>query len=477
MLTIIALVHRIEAELPNERVKLYDKCTEALLTTWESVRGLIPTDRERPYYKNRRRWVEKLAFWMHSLPQETEQQVEVKRGDLKAKMIEFLLDDATLNLSRDTAEVEADAFIEMAKSRTGVLIERGDGVYSFIHLTFQEYFAACDLEKRYSHDLDLLWKNIQPHLFDPRWLEVVLLLLGRLNERDEPPSVIMKKFLRERDKFDEVLKRHLFLAARCLADRVNVRESLQNEIIDGLVKLAHLRYPRYYTLRDTAIETLGTLNGNMRAGEALLALAQDAKIYAGERLIAAEALGQLGRSDDAVRILLALAQDARIYEGLRIAAAEALGRLGRRGDAVRILLALAQDAKIFAEKRIAAAQALGQLGRSGDAVRILLALAQDAKIHRGERIAAVQALGQLGAKNPRVALALYELTKSRIGSVRDTAFHALKEGVGNLKYAEISRQPSVASKQKTRKRKAKKARRQKAAGSHQNPRKPRTLKQ
>lgn len=115
MLTIIALVHRIEAELPNERVKLYDKCTESLLSTWEGVKGLAH-DRERTYFKHRRRLLEKLAFWMHTQSQEAERQAEVKRGDLKTQLIKFLLEDPKLNLSADLAELEAEAFIELAKS-------------------------------------------------------------------------------------------------------------------------------------------------------------------------------------------------------------------------------------------------------------------------------------------------------------------------------------------------------------------------
>ena len=34
LLTIVTLVHRIDAVLPDERVVLYQKCTETLLNTW-----------------------------------------------------------------------------------------------------------------------------------------------------------------------------------------------------------------------------------------------------------------------------------------------------------------------------------------------------------------------------------------------------------------------------------------------------------
>ncbi|MBM3129709.1 MAG: DUF4062 domain-containing protein [Chloroflexi bacterium] len=446
MLTIIALVHRIEAELPNERVKLYDKCTEALISTWEGVKG-VPHEREQPHYKHRRRLLERLAFWMHTLEQADGRQAEVKRGDLEMKLTEILCADDKLGLSQDAAREQAQAFIELAKSRTGILVERGDGVFSFVHLTFQEYFAACDLEKRWVTDLEELWKEIQPRLYHPRWREVILLLLGRLNEYDEPPSFIVAKILREHDKFDEVIHRNLFLAAVCLADRVNMREPLRNEIVDVLLRFASAEHPQYYSLCDDSIRALGTLRGNTRAGDGLLALAQDEKVDEFVQITATEALGQLGRADDAVRVLLALAQDEEVSESGRYFATRYLVELEHADDAVQLLLALAQDPKVSrsvrsdstrsigtlytlgqlwhtddavmqglsalaqgekvdADVRRTTAQALGQLGRTDDAVRLLLALAQDEKVERHVRCAAAQALGQLGRTDDAVRLLL-----------------------------------------------------------------------
>jgi HEAT repeat protein len=461
MLTIIALVHRIEAELPNERVRLYDKCTEALLSTWEGIKG-IPYDRERPHYKQRRRLLERLAFWMHTLEQAEGRQAEVKRGDLELKLTDLLCEDEKLGLGRDAARAEAQAFIELAKSRTGILVERGDGIFSFVHLTFQEYFAACDLEARYVHNLDALWQQIQPHLYEARWREVILLLLGRLNRYDEPPNVIFEKILRERNRFDDVIHRNLFLAAQCLADGISIRERLRNDVVDALLKFARAEPPKYVSLRYDAIVALGTLRGNVRAGEGLLALAQDEKVDEWVRRAAAEALGKLGRADDAVRSLLALAQDEKVDEwgrrdavealgklgraddtviqGLlalaqdekvdrwvRRAAAEALGALGRADDTViQGLLALAQDEKVNADMRHAAAEALGKLGRADDAVRILLALAQDEKVEAWVRRAAAEALGKLGHADDavRILLALAQDKKVR-WQVRLDAVEAL----------------------------------------------------
>ncbi len=405
MLTIIALVHRIEAELPNERVKLYDKCTEALLSMWEGVQG-VPYDRERPHYKYRRRLLERLAFWMHTLGQAEGRQAEVKRGDLELKLTDLLCEDEKLGLGRDAARAEAQVFIELAKSRTGILVERGDGIFSFVHLTFQEYFAACDLEARYVHNLDALWKQIQPHLYDARWREVILLLLGRLNRYDEPPNAIFEKILRERDKFDDVIHRNLFLAAQCLAHGISIRERLRNYVVDTLLEFARAASPKYDSLPYDAIAALGTLRGNARAGEGLLALAQDEKVNWWVPRNAAEALKKLGRADDAV---------------------------------IHGLMALAQDEKMGADVRRDAAEALGRLGRTDDAVRILLTLLQDEKVDERVRRTAAEALGKLGKKSPRVAVALLKLASDKDDDVRNTAYRALKEVVGNLRWKEVGR--------------------------------------
>jgi hypothetical protein len=178
------------------------------------------------------------------------------------------------------------------------------------------------------HNLDALWQQIQPHLYEARWREVILLLLGRLNRYDEPPNVIFEKILREHDQFDDVIHRNLFLAAQCLADGISIRERLCNDVVDALLDFARAEPPKYVSLQDDAIVALGTLRGNVRAGEGLLALAQDEKVDWWVRHAAAQALGKLGRADDAVRILLALAQDEKVWEN------------------VRGLLALAQDEKV-----------------------------------------------------------------------------------------------------------------------------------
>lgn len=69
----------------------------------------------------------------------------------------------------------AEQFLETVRGKTGILVERGKQRYGFLHLTFEEYFAARELEKRKDRD-----DFIQAHLHHPRWREVIYLLLELL---------------------------------------------------------------------------------------------------------------------------------------------------------------------------------------------------------------------------------------------------------------------------------------------------------
>jgi len=350
MLTIIALVHRIEAELPHERVKLYDKCVTTLVETWDKVRGIKTA--------LRRRLLEKLAYWMHSQPGEKGRTREVREGNLRLQLTQFLQADPNLPWDEEQIQQEVENFITLVRTRSGLLVERGDDVYTFSHLTFQEYLAACDIEKRLAHSTDAIWHEIQPKLHDAHWREVILLLLGSLNRFEEHNSVLVRRIYESSDIYESLLHRYLFISARALSDRVEVDSALHHQIIDALLELASSDEFE----KDTAFRSLGSLQNDSHAANGLLALAGDAQVEAEVRCFAAEALGQLGCVDDAVRLLLALAGDAQVKAFARYFAVDGLVQLGRADETVlNGLLALAGDAQVETNVRSPAAQALKQL--------------------------------------------------------------------------------------------------------------------
>ena len=170
MLTIIALIHRVEAELPNQRIKLYDKCTESLLDKWETVkrRGARLMSEE-----DKRRRLEWIAYWMQNMAGEAGRERTVRRGPLQRKLAEFLVERGKV-ADVEEATTEAKLFLDHIRRRAGVLIERGRDLHSFAHPTFQEYFAACELHSRLlaaamRMNMDGFWnQELRPRLHDPR---------------------------------------------------------------------------------------------------------------------------------------------------------------------------------------------------------------------------------------------------------------------------------------------------------------------
>ena len=393
LLTIVALVHRIEVQLPHERVKLYDKCVTALVDTWDEVKNLTVEEKQRPFYRYRRRLLERLAYTVHAGPGEPRQLRAIREGDLRRLVTNFIRENRRLGFADDPdgAADEAGAFVNLVRGRTGLLVEKGEGVFGFPHLTFQEYLAACDIENRCIHGgVGDIWAEIEKRLMDAHWREVILLLLGSLSKYEEFPTLLVERILEagKGDPYEDVLHRHLYLALRVLADRVTVDAPLHRQIVDEALAIAR-NGPDWESM--DAIAELSRLKGDDHTGDGLLALARDAGVDPWVRSEAARALGELGRGEEASEVWLALARDAGVAPWVRREAALALGELGRGEEASEVWLALARDAGVDADVRREAARALGALGRG----ETLSELARDAGVDADVRREAYEALKRL----------------------------------------------------------------------------------
>ncbi len=90
-----------------------------------------------------------------------------------------VIDEAGLRevLGRHLPEDEAEGFLRVVREQVGLLTVRGEGVYGFLHLAFQEYLAACWLA---APDGDAV-ERLLGKLDDPRWREPLVMALGRLS--------------------------------------------------------------------------------------------------------------------------------------------------------------------------------------------------------------------------------------------------------------------------------------------------------
>ncbi len=157
LLTFMALIHRNRASLPNGRAKLYGQIVEAYLQSIDEFRKL----QEVPYrWEEKRLWLSYVGFQMqvrrhrasrgraeaadHDPAVDTEaghagnvSEVLVSIDDLTEWVREAMRRDRP-----DTTIEEATRFVDYVARRSGLLLPRGEGQFAFVHLSFQEFFAA-----------------------------------------------------------------------------------------------------------------------------------------------------------------------------------------------------------------------------------------------------------------------------------------------------------------------------------------------
>jgi hypothetical protein len=241
MLCTLALIHRTGARLPQKRIELYKLAADVLARTWRTAQGVPESALVREEFLTP--LLSRLAYWMH-LHKPTGIAAE-------AEVIEVL--------GAEWARIRGEAwdpddpgpaiigavqdFLERVRVQTGLFVERAPRQYGFMHLTFEEYYAARFLVTRHSRRAKL----IRQHLHDPRWEEPILLAIAfvGLDSVDDATELVMVAILARGvegepapfppSPYEELLGRDFRFALRCLGDQIPIAGSLARELTARLV--------------------------------------------------------------------------------------------------------------------------------------------------------------------------------------------------------------------------------------------------
>ena len=143
LLTMMALIHRVEATLPHGRALLYERIAEAYLESIDKFRGIESSPHDLPRKKG---WLARVGFEMQRL----------RMAEDETHGTNILMDAATVRewLSAEMGRSDAipdipsaEEFLKIVGRRSGLFLPRGEGLYAFVHLSFQEYFAAVALKR------------------------------------------------------------------------------------------------------------------------------------------------------------------------------------------------------------------------------------------------------------------------------------------------------------------------------------------
>lgn len=198
LLTMIAMVHRYRGALPGSRVGLYASICEVLLERWRQVRGI----EDKYGLKAEQKLVVLRPLAAHMM--------ENRLRDIKT---EDALPVITPPLERVGVKPEdAAGFLTNLQDSSGLMVEREAGLWSFAHLTFQEYLTAARWLERKDTDKD--WPTL---VGDAWWHETLRLYAAQgdatplvracLEVNTVPALSLAADFLEENRELDPELRR------------------------------------------------------------------------------------------------------------------------------------------------------------------------------------------------------------------------------------------------------------------------------
>ena len=138
VLALMALIHRIDATLPQEKWLLYERTAEAYLVSVDRSRGLSDGTHD---LLRKQMLLGRVGFEMQCRREQgCDEDLLVRRDDVLH----------WLGSEMDRTKAPADTptpeeFLSFVGRRSGLFIPRSDDLYAFRHFSFQEYFAAAAL--------------------------------------------------------------------------------------------------------------------------------------------------------------------------------------------------------------------------------------------------------------------------------------------------------------------------------------------
>ena len=143
LLTMMALIHRIEATLPHGRALLYERIAEAYLESIDKFRGIESSPHDLPRKKG---WLARVGFEMQRLRM-AEDETDGTNILMDATTVREWLSEEMGRSDAGPDTPSAEEFLKIVGRRSGLFLPRGEGLYAFVHLSFQEYFAAVALKR------------------------------------------------------------------------------------------------------------------------------------------------------------------------------------------------------------------------------------------------------------------------------------------------------------------------------------------
>jgi len=181
LLTNLCLVFEdFYAPLPSNLNGLLDDAVEIFLRRWDATRRIARrvSSLDKLSLPRRLDLFSEIAY--HAF-REDPKRYGWHKWDLDSLIRRFIQD--VEGVSSKTLDLDVKALLEDIESNNGLIIRQAKDLYTFSHLTFQEFFTARYIAG--SFDPNLIREVVAQHLTDRQWHEVFIILAGRLTKSDD----------------------------------------------------------------------------------------------------------------------------------------------------------------------------------------------------------------------------------------------------------------------------------------------------
>lgn len=174
LLSLTCAVFHQAGRFYSKRSKLYEEGLELLLEKWDKSREIERDEIYRDLSVERKL---ELLSYLAVKKFEQEQYVLFEQEEIEGYVAEFL----------GVGQRESRSVLRAIESQHGLLVERAQRVWTFSHLTFQEYLTA----KKFVEQVD--WLNLARHSIEKHWRGVIFLAFDMLKFGDELLGLIKQR--------------------------------------------------------------------------------------------------------------------------------------------------------------------------------------------------------------------------------------------------------------------------------------------
>ena len=204
LLSMICLAYVETLSIPKRRVELYEEALDALLKKWDSNRRI----KRDQTYKQLSLGHKKQMFARIAADYFDKGEIFFPKKDIAKKIEQYM---TSLPPNNQSDSLDGESILETISAQHGILVERARGIYSFSHLTFQEYYTAKYITDNANRGT---LERLCTHLGDKRWREVFILTASLLHEASALFETMQKSTQSAIDEYPQLITIQLWSSQR-----------------------------------------------------------------------------------------------------------------------------------------------------------------------------------------------------------------------------------------------------------------------